>query len=130
LKRKHPGENLTPIAAIIDYLVINGGIPHNLTLPEIKNLIGDDFLYEEITGDAAANTNINDDDYVDIEGSDSETTDVSFMGEIMNNQREPINDQPTAESSIDNPVPGNSRPFKVVTCTIEKKTEKKRRWIS
>lgn len=92
MKRKHPGENLPPIAAIIDYLVINGGIPHNLTLPEIKNLIGDDFLYEEITGDAAANTNINDDDYVDIEGSDSETTDVSFMGETMNNQREPIND--------------------------------------
>jgi hypothetical protein len=48
LKRKHPGENLTPIAAIIDYLVINGGIPHNLTLPEIKNLISDDFLYGEI----------------------------------------------------------------------------------
>jgi hypothetical protein len=49
LKTKHPEENLPPIAAIIYYLVINGGIPHNLTLPEITNVIGDDFLYGEIT---------------------------------------------------------------------------------
>jgi hypothetical protein len=82
------------------------------------------------TGDAAAETNTNDDDYLEIEVSDSETTDMSIMGETNNNNREPINDQPTAGSSIDNPVPGNSRTFKVVRCTIEKKAQKKRRWIS
>lgn len=34
-----------PLAAIICYLVAKGGIPQNITFPELKKLVGDDFLY-------------------------------------------------------------------------------------
>jgi hypothetical protein len=37
-----------PDAAIICYLVAKGGIPKNITFPEFRKLVGDNFLYNEI----------------------------------------------------------------------------------
>ncbi|XP_046454465.1 E3 ubiquitin-protein ligase MIB2-like [Daphnia pulex] len=45
LNTKHPGENLSPHAAVICYLVAKGGCPQNITFPEFKKLVGDDFLH-------------------------------------------------------------------------------------
>lgn len=37
------------VTAIVLYIVKNGGIPKSLNLNEIKELVGDDFVYDEIT---------------------------------------------------------------------------------
>ena len=47
MESKHPEQNLCPTAAIVYYLASKGGIP--TTLPDIKNLISDDFLFGEIS---------------------------------------------------------------------------------
>jgi hypothetical protein len=79
LKKKHPGENLPPIAAIVCYLVAKGGIPQNLTLPEIKNLIGENFLYGEI-----------------IKFSHDQ---LNSMSQNFDNQGNPLQDSPPVEWS-------------------------------
>lgn len=119
---KRPGENLCPIAAVVYYLVIKGGIPQNVTYPDLKKLIGDDFLYEEIIEicpnpySMSQNLSLRSTSYRN--GPTSLKIGKSYMSEEMSFQ---FNDQLAAESSIViNP------PIKSVTCPIFRQLSNKR----